>query len=228
MISEHRFDGGPKTRGLPMLDSLKIRIDNLERQNRSVKRLTAVLFFVITALVVAGIAVPRQVAKQIEAERFVLRDKEGRLRATLGAGEEGHMGLTLYDKSGTNRIWLGVKDKNNTVKLTLHDQEGKHRVALGATADVTLLIVYGKDGKANLVLDTMNGGAVSLARKGELWGHFGAINEDVGISFYKNDEIRARLGLDSQGAQELKFFDKDKKVIWSARQNGLPIENAKP
>jgi len=213
---------------VPILDSLKMRIDRLERQNRSVKRLTAVLFFVITALVVTGISVPRKVAKEIEAERFVLRDASGKVRASLGFSEDERMGLTLFDKSGKNRIWLGVLDKNNTVSLALRNQKGELRVGIGVTEESSMMIAYGKDDKANFLLSTDDGGSISLMRKGELWGYLGALDEDVGISFFKNDEIRAKLGLDSKGVQELKFFDKEENVIWSARQNGQPVEDVKP
>ena len=170
---------------IPMLDSLNTRIDQLERQNRSVKRLTAVLFFVITALVVTGISVPRKVAKEIEAERFILRDASGKIRASLGFSEDERMGLTLFDKSGKNRIWLGVLDKNNTVSLALRNQKGKLRVGIGVTEESSMMIVYGKDEKANLLLDTVNGANISLIQDGNLRGQFGANNGDVGMTLFE-------------------------------------------
>lgn len=61
----------------PNLDTLVRRLDRLERENRRWKRVSAATFAAIAALVLMGQATPRRV---VEAEKFVLRDLNGKDR----------------------------------------------------------------------------------------------------------------------------------------------------
>src|SRR5882724_5396228 len=116
----------PKAEPKPVLD----RLVAVERQNRTLRRLTAgLLVFTAIALLVAGAALvapynaelgfwlgeilgrPEVVeAKKtiIEAEQFILRGRDGKVRATLALRGDAAMGLDLYDEAGKARAGLDL------------------------------------------------------------------------------------------------------------------------
>lgn len=66
------------------VESLAIRVERLERQNRLLKGFTLCSVLLPVCLLVMGQAGP---ARTIEARRFVLRDSSGVKRAELGMGQ---------------------------------------------------------------------------------------------------------------------------------------------
>lgn len=186
-----------------MLDSLKARIDRLEKQNRSVKWLTMVLFFVTIPLVVTGIAVPRKVANSIDAERFVLRESNGKMRASLAFTSKGIPALKLYDANGNAAVVVGVVSDGSPM-MAFH-KGGKPRAWLKGGGQNPALTLHDNLGdiRAILQLDS-NSGEPSL--------HL--INEKGQIL--------------TLGENDLVLHDQHEKTIWSARHNGLAVEDAKP
>ena len=65
-------------------DALVRRIERLERENRRFKRKGAAIVVGIVAVLLMGQTVPK--SRTIEAEKFVLKDKRGKVRAVLGEG----------------------------------------------------------------------------------------------------------------------------------------------
>src|SRR5262249_409088 len=140
-----------------LTDHLARRLERLERENRRLKLAGALTLVGPAALVVMGQTAPTQVANSIEAERFVLRDAGGKVRATLGLrpdgtaafaiGDEaqqerallsvtaqGLAGMELADSSGHPRAGLGVKPDGSAL-LTLLDQADRPRVEMRAQGD---------------------------------------------------------------------------------------------
>jgi len=188
---------------MAMLDSLKGRIDRLERQNRSVKRLTVVLFFVIIALVVTGIAVPRNVAKNIDAERFVLRESNGKMRASLAFTTKGVPALKLFDANGNAAIVIGVVSDGGPM-MAFH-KDGKPRAWLKGGGQNPAFTLHDNTGDIRAILQLDS-------KSGEPGLHL--INEKGHIL--------------TLGENDLVLNNRDEKLIWSARHNGLRVEDAKP
>lgn len=79
-------------------------------------------------------------AQVVEAERFVLKDKNGRMRGewtTLAGGDkftDGQTGLRLLDRDGNARIQLWVSGGEgksaDTPSITLHHSDKISRLAL--------------------------------------------------------------------------------------------------
>lgn len=69
------------------VDALTHRLDRLERENRWLKRIGGVVLVGLAAVVLMGQAGPRN--RIVEAEKFVLVDKGGKVRAVLGAASFG-------------------------------------------------------------------------------------------------------------------------------------------
>ena len=68
------------------LDTLKKRLDRLERESRRLKRATLAVIMGATAALLMGQIAPHRPVKTLEAEEFVLRDSRGQIRASLGDG----------------------------------------------------------------------------------------------------------------------------------------------
>lgn len=102
------------------------RIDRLERENRRLKRAAALVGVGLVALLAMGQAArPRTV----EAERFVLKDKQGKVRAVLGEGPDDEVGLIVYDAKQRPSALVAVREGDFPV-VELRDPAGVPKVTL--------------------------------------------------------------------------------------------------
>lgn len=150
--------------------TLAERLHRLERENRRWKRAGGVALAVTAAVMLMGQATS---SKVIEAERFVLRDSQGRNRGGLRVLTDDRPLLQLADEHGRPRAelavlsnntpalyfydydqgsdvgrkylaWLGVS-RNGSVTLALIDREEQRQAQLSATGP--WLRFLGKDGR---------------------------------------------------------------------------------
>ncbi len=118
------------------IDTVSRRLDRLERENRLLKRTGVMALIAVAALTLMGQAAVRQVPKVIEAQRFVVRDASGNIRAIFGAGENSlyqskpPYGIVLYDESGTARAWM--ETVGGLSQLVLQDDQLNAGVSMGA------------------------------------------------------------------------------------------------
>ena len=132
------------------LEALANRVPRLETQNRWFKRAGVSAVGVVTIALVMGQAGAKQQApatKVVEAEKFVLRDKDGRQRGSWGVDPDGSTALSLRDKDGKERgIWV-VSPEWGTA-LILCDPDGKLRGDWTVRPDgSTRLSLRDKDGR---------------------------------------------------------------------------------
>src|SRR5262249_43827197 len=104
------------------LDSLTDSVHRLERENRRLKRAGALLLIGVVAVIVAG-AQANKVPEAVEAQKFVVRDRDGKVRAELGMGEEGKVGLGIFGPRGKAQVTLDI-DKEGTSTLNFRDEKG--------------------------------------------------------------------------------------------------------
>ena len=105
------------------------RLEELEKQNRRMKHVGTI------AVIVAGVALLMGQAAQkktVEANEFILRDTNGKIRAKLDIFAGGPH-LDLFDAAGTVRVSLN-NSKDGT-GLGLFDAAGKIRAGLTVDAD---------------------------------------------------------------------------------------------
>ncbi len=129
----------------PTMDNVVQRLDRLERENRRLKRIGALVLVGITAMVLMGQAKPSKGAKVIEAEEIIIRDKNKQIRVSisslgihvLNAEEVTSVfsdGITL----GTRKLRLMVLSNTSTgPSLSLMDRQGNIRAILGASLEMT-------------------------------------------------------------------------------------------
>ncbi len=191
-------------------EDLTARFDRLERQNRQLRRLCLGCLIGASLLTTLG---ARQVAKNgpktVEAERFLLRDKQGRMRAILDMAPDRGPILAFYDEKGKNRIVLDMDQQGNPA-LNLFDERGNSRTALGVELPKrgVGLSVYDENNNPRVILGTTHEDWSSLC----LYGRGAAPGEariklsvspvggEANATFY-DEESKARVALGLMGEQ---------------------------
>jgi len=148
----------------PDIQAVLERLEELEKQNRQVKRAITLLMIFVTCVVLTGAATHK--GRTVEARQIALKDEAGNTRAVLGMRSAGP-GLALYDANGnkvqalltvletgptlglydadgTARVLLGVTPKGAT--LAFNDPEGKLRAEIGFSADAPHVTFFDRDG----------------------------------------------------------------------------------
>ena len=176
------------------IETLARRLDRVERENRRLKRAGVVALAMIAAVILMGQATESKVVKVIEAEKFVLRDGQGRQRAELFAHKD-VSGLAFSDQKGRVRIVMGVDKDSQTFHLM--DEKQIPRVSIGLDEKKgSTLLMWDSHQKLRLGLGvTILGPALALSDKAE------------------NHRVELTVLLDSP---ELSVTDKTGKTIWSA------------
>jgi len=80
---------------MPEVDEVLEKLGYLEKQNRRLKKAGILVMAIVVAALIMGQAASK--ARIINAEGFVLRDKNGIIRAELAAKTDGAVGLYLYN-----------------------------------------------------------------------------------------------------------------------------------
>ena len=220
------------------LDNLVKRMERLEQQNHRLKMIGAGVLAWIVAVVVMGQSSCNmsqvgsgKVAKVIEAEQFILKDRNGRKRAALQMDKPGGIefasGLFLYDEEGKERAHL-IVDFHGQSYLVFYNNNGEHIADLFGGwsqdgSDVPSLRlsngkqhtelhsdwfgIIGAGGAASMRADENNDG-VSLRLNGK--DGYSAVLGSTQLSNTRTGTIEKRP------ESSLVFFNKDDKVIWQA------------
>lgn len=133
------------------LESLAERVNRVERQNRRLRIGVVVALLLIVAVAASAVSlVKARKPKALEAERFVLRDADGKMRADLGLTKEKRPALTLYDAKGTARVSLDLAEEGPS--LVMHNAQGKKQVALTTTKHSNSLHISDGNGRRRISL----------------------------------------------------------------------------
>lgn len=123
------------------LETLGARLSRLEQEKRRLKRLglglligvVAVGLVAIISIVRTGAGRPDAGPKLVEAEKLVLRDASGKIRAEFGLAADGSPRLDFFDQDEKRRVGLfllpdGARlyfaDKTGTLQAALAVPEG--------------------------------------------------------------------------------------------------------
>jgi hypothetical protein len=134
------------------LKCLERRQAELQRTNRRLGSVTGAMLLMTGALVLMGQTGTRQ-PQSLEAEQFVLRGSDGKVRGTMGIAPDGAVGLNLNDVKGQTRITLDLA-ADGSPGLDFYDRRSKLRAtfALGPTGTPGLGL-YDDSGKLRTSLD---------------------------------------------------------------------------
>jgi len=173
----------------PTLTDLTQRLQRVEQEHRRLKRAGAVIMGMIAAVVLMGQTMPSKVATVVEAEQFVLRDRNGKARAWLNVSD-GSVNFALADKNETTRNLMYVRD-DGTHGLILATRDGKTRVELKVgTNGVPTLSLIDNDGR-RIGMFVLSDGIPAL----------GLVD--------RSRRLRAALRLETDGSVRLTLSDKD-------------------
>ncbi|MDX9755217.1 MAG: hypothetical protein RBU29_14725 [bacterium] len=114
------------------LETMSIRLSIVEAQNQKLKRTNLVNFFLLLALLaVSGLqysGLDFTSGKVVSAEKFVLKDSLGHIRAELTNTQNG-ANFALFDINGVPRAALAVAEGDPGIHL--YDQIGFRQVSIG-------------------------------------------------------------------------------------------------
>jgi hypothetical protein len=175
------------------LQILFSRIERLERQNRFIKRSAVSVGVLLGSILLMGQVRPN---RTIEAERFVVRDSNGKVRAAFGMEPSDSSGATL-SLGSTGITTVGAEEKN---VIYLH-----------AGSDLAWLIMRspGSNEAFNVRVgshDTQPSPQLSVSDR-----------QGYELDLGKTDLLTSRTGESHQtSAASVVMFGKDKNVLWSA------------
>lgn len=102
---------------------------------------------------------PRLATDVLQAEAFIVMDRDGNARAVLNTAADGTVGLVLRDPGGKERMRFGV-DAGGGTHVILNDSAGRQRADLGSTGLILrddagrprAMFAVDADGQPSLVL----------------------------------------------------------------------------
>jgi hypothetical protein len=171
-------------------DRLIARISAVETQNRALRRLTTALSVLVGLGLVVGVIhfmaptaleFVRPNVGVIEANGFVVRDRDGAVRGQLVVEDDGRVRFSLHDLTETRRVSVSVLS-GGSPGLALTDREGQNRLAMGVANDGSSTLVFAdRAGNPRAVLGLSS-------------------DESAGLSIVDGGGVRrVELGVDSNG-----------------------------
>jgi len=217
------------------LDSLARECDGLRQQARVLKRVVGLALLGAVALVAGG-ALRVEDPRTIEAERFLVKDKDGRVHAALGLsfdpatneefpelifrdqkgklrvelafGPGGMPGLTLRDEDERARLVLGSLP-DGSAQMHFYEKAGWGQLSVGAWPDGSGIKLLGPDGRGGGGSD--HGGLI-VAKDGSAKLHFftpGPVRGDLGFE-------RVNLGVAPDGKPSMTLNGENFRPVFRA------------
>ena len=221
-------------------DILSDRVNRLERENRRLKWVGAVILIAAAGLSIWS-ARRETKNRSIEGERIILHDKKGKMLALLEGDKDGLPNLAFYGKEGRAQIKIGI-DQVGGPNIDLQGVDEKGGVGMSVTTGgasslvitepggeyITLVAAGKPDHSAALDIGNWEKGDdfSVFVRNGESTIHFLTENKGLlaigkgkdgaaDIVVPDNDgKTRLILGRGPDGSAYLKRFDKDGKVTF--------------
>lgn len=133
------------------INTLIQRLDRLEQKNRFWKRVALLFLVIMVPAILMGQALPNR--RVVEAEKFILKDTDGRVRGVLGAESPGlppkGLAISIIGQYG---LHLYASDGSHGVSLAELHGGGGWQLALRGKDTPSYAILAGMDGLAFLQL----------------------------------------------------------------------------
>jgi hypothetical protein len=184
---------------IPELQTILERIGELEAQNRRLRRGGIAVLALLSAVILMGQAAPSP--RVVEAQRFVLKDREGNVRGwmgTIGKGSELSLG--------------NVNAQPMMRRIASTDSSDLHFFG-SRKSGVTLSVDSGDPALSMIGADGEGGAGISLGKDGPSL----TLEDSKGFStVLGSTQLQNAANNESQhtSAASLVLLDKDKKVMW--------------
>jgi hypothetical protein len=143
----------------PKIDALAERIERLERENRR-WRWGSGLAMIGGLVVMIGGAQKASDPKVVEAEGFIVRDKDGKERVRLGMATGGGPALFLRGNDGHNRVILQASEEDDCGGLFLFGSGKENGLSVALNGGVQAVnspsLVLRRDDKTRINLNVDN------------------------------------------------------------------------
>jgi hypothetical protein len=185
------------------------RLEKLERQNRRLRGVGVLAIGAVGVLVLMGQAGPR--SNIVEAQQFIVKDSQGKLRVWLGVGQP-------RVSDATRTLPMGVIASGEATGLFLYDDRGREQTQLFATPGGGVVYINTPSGPTAQV----SGEGVTLfGPDGKLAADFKNGPSGAGYLDLHGENGRERIVLDGTqktppGEPIIYVMGKDGKVIWRA------------
>ena len=180
------------------------RLEQLERDNRRLRRYTTVMLIVVAMALGLGTALLWYSVRSglpgspqtVSARQFVLRDANGRVRGAWGVDDSGAVRLALSDEGERQRVRLSLL-QDGSAGLSFADSADRKLAVLGLLPDnTTNLALTDPAGIPRAVLGVASDGSSNLVfadREGSTRAGLGVDNRGLGtFSLAERDEGGAR------------------------------------
>ena len=154
------------------MSSFARRFDELERENRTLRRRVTIMGIgVALALGLAAAVIvfsaryglPGSAASEVAARQFTLRDSDGRVRGVWGGGEDGSVRFIMQDAAAVPRLKLNLL-ADGSVGISFADSAGQVRGVFAVLPDESVTLVLGDErGTSRSVLGLSATGASTIA-----------------------------------------------------------------
>jgi hypothetical protein len=174
------------------------RFGRLERENRQLRWIGMILFLGAIGAIVGSTKLNLS-RPELSAQRFLLKDAKGNVRAVMGLQHDGSPQISLLDAAGKDLIVMRTTLDENAV-MTFYDR-GRERIALSSNSDGSAVLNF---------LDHTRGVAS---------GMFLRSDGGLGLEF-KGEKRGMQLDVSREGAAKLTFSDPD-----GSRKIGVGIDS---
>jgi hypothetical protein len=188
------------------LEELGQRITKIEKENRLLRLLMGGLLATLLFLFLTGVALHEH--KVVEAEQFIIKDHEGKVRGSFGLVASSDMpSLTFYDKETNANILLHLRE-DGAPALWLYNKD-RIRSSLAVWGDRTLLEIFDKKNHQRMVLGLSDKGEPGL----EFYGPKGKLRTVLGNTTIGR---KPTPRVENKSINSLVFYDKHEKSFWEA------------
>jgi hypothetical protein len=198
------------------LETLSKRIERLERENRRLRQAAFAVLLGIASVFLMGQGKAAKVgalnvAKALEAGKFILKDGRGQKRAELGLFAD-RPALVFYQ--GAEQASLSLGAEPDGAGLTLYDGDTRKAAALGVTENGPVLTLYSAGVKRLNVSVTGLGPAVGLlGRNSEAKAALGlTADDDPFLHLFGTAERGGAQLVAASDRTVLRFFDASDKA----------------
>jgi hypothetical protein len=153
--------------------------------------------------------------KAIEAEKFVLKDAQGRVHGMLTIGPDGPA-LLFLDPEKDRQPRLGLICSKAAMTMKLYDDAGKERLALSAGRQGARVVLFTNHGTTCCgLLETPLGPQISLLSPDVQRSLNLAVTDDSEkLTIFRDKVVRVGIGVTPEGPSVI-LFDSQGKIIFA-------------
>jgi hypothetical protein len=185
------------------LEELGQRMTKIYQENRLLRLFVGGFLAILLFFFLTGVTLHKH--QVVEAEQFIIKDHEGKVRGSFGLVASSDMpSLTFYDKETNANVLLHLREDGSPA-LWLYNKD-RIRSSLAVWGDRTLLEIFDKKNHQRMVLGVSDKGEPGL----EFYGPKGKLRTVLGNTTVAR---KPTPGVENKSINSLVFYDKHEKSL---------------